>query len=234
MGDNTAATLTVDLTTKEATLTGVIAVRETVDLTLVGGTVAHAAGYRLALISNEDDPTDDDVTPLAVCNTFAPSGSAILGELDLNTTELVAYFAGYSGRQMRCCYVAIWDVTRDNLVACDTIQIMNNPYRTGMEDPTPSDPIGGGPVDGVTNGDTHDHYGGDGAQIDHTTLSNIGILTHLQLEASLSAAHNLITAIRAGTASGTVTSLALKDTADGKFYSVTLVGGVLTVGSEVV
>lgn len=37
----------------------------------------------------------------------------------------------------------------------------------------------------VTNGDTHDHYGGDGAQINHTTLSNIGTNTHAQIDTAL-------------------------------------------------
>lgn len=37
----------------------------------------------------------------------------------------------------------------------------------------------------VTNGDSHDHAGGDGAQIDHTGLSNIGTLTHAQLESAI-------------------------------------------------
>ncbi|MHB0922625.1 MAG: hypothetical protein ACYC3H_01500 [Bellilinea sp.] len=36
---------------------------------------------------------------------------------------------------------------------------------------------------GVTNGDAHDHSGGDGAQINHTTLSNIGTNTHATLDA---------------------------------------------------
>src|SRR4030067_1963961 len=31
---------------------------------------------------------------------------------------------------------------------------------------------------GVTNGDTHDHDGGDGAQINHNNLSNIGTYSH--------------------------------------------------------
>jgi len=35
---------------------------------------------------------------------------------------------------------------------------------------------------GVTNGDSHDHNGGDGAQINHTTLSNIGTNTHAALD----------------------------------------------------
>lgn len=35
---------------------------------------------------------------------------------------------------------------------------------------------------GVTNGDSHDHSGGDGEQINHTTLSNIGTHTHAQID----------------------------------------------------
>jgi hypothetical protein len=35
---------------------------------------------------------------------------------------------------------------------------------------------------GVTNGDTHDHAGGDGAQIDHANLSTIGTNTHAQID----------------------------------------------------
>lgn len=35
---------------------------------------------------------------------------------------------------------------------------------------------------GVTNGDNHDHNGGDGAQISHANLSNIGTNTHAQID----------------------------------------------------
>mgnify|MGYP001590155362 FL=1 len=38
------------------------------------------------------------------------------------------------------------------------------------------------PSEGVTNGDSHDHSGGDGAQINHTTLSTIGTNTHAQID----------------------------------------------------
>jgi hypothetical protein len=38
---------------------------------------------------------------------------------------------------------------------------------------------------GVTNGDSHDHIGGDGAQIDHTGLGNIGTHSHAQIDSVL-------------------------------------------------
>lgn len=40
---------------------------------------------------------------------------------------------------------------------------------------------------GVTGGDSHDHDGGDGAQLDHTKFSNIGTNTHAQIDTKLAA-----------------------------------------------
>jgi hypothetical protein len=40
---------------------------------------------------------------------------------------------------------------------------------------------------GVTGGNSHDHNGGDGAQINHTTLSNAGSNTHATIDTHISA-----------------------------------------------
>jgi hypothetical protein len=50
---------------------------------------------------------------------------------------------------------------------------------------------------GVTNGDSHDHSGGDGAQINHTTLANSGSNTHAQIDNHIALARKeLLTSTR--------------------------------------
>lgn len=78
---------------------------------------------------------------------------------------------------------------------------------------------------GVTNGDTHDHSGGDGAQIDHITLSNIGTNAHSTIDTHIggtgSAVHGLGTiSVENIGADGSFTTVDLK--------TVTVVNGIIT------
>lgn len=59
---------------------------------------------------------------------------------------------------------------------------------------------------GVTNGDSHDHNGGDGAQINHTTLSNIGTNTHSQIDTHIASTSNPHSVTAAQVGLGNVTN----------------------------
>ena len=214
---NTQITVTIDTLTKRITAqTGVMSIRETVELTIIGGTVADYSGYRLWITHPSSDST------LASCNAFTEDGDGYAtGTLNLNTTELIAFFSGYRGRGQIRFFMSMYDITNDNYVLLDGVMILNCEYQVGMDEPTAADYIGGVPVEGVTNGDTHDHYGGDGGQIDHIRLANIGTLTHAQIDAHLAKSANG-TYLIAG-------SVVLADESDSKHYELFSDGGVLSL-----
>ena len=178
----TTATLTITLGTKEASLSIVPAIRESVTLTLAGTTGYSAPDLALGLVA-----VVGGVKTLMAKATF--TGSPPVGTLDLNTVPLVAYFNGYAPNVERKVFVVVWDLPHEATLCIDQVDIRNNPYQNGMADPAKVDPIGAleyAPLSmGVTGGDSHVHHTGDGGTIHHSYLSEIGTLTHAQLEAAI-------------------------------------------------
>jgi hypothetical protein len=87
--------------------------------------------------------------------------------------EQVLRWDGTSGDTVQACLLTVSDTGTCNIPTGQTYNINGSAHtHTGL----------------VTNGDSHDHSGGDGAQINHTTLSNIGTNTHAQIDTHLGAA----------------------------------------------
>ena len=75
-----------------------------------------------------------------------------------------------------------------NNVSIDLIACVS----TGYSGTTASEIEVGASSGYVTNGNDHDHVGGDGAQINHTGLSNIGTNTHAQIDTHIAAGDSVV------------------------------------------
>lgn len=93
---------------------------------------------------------------------------------------------------------------------------------------------------GVTNGNSHNHDGGDGAQINHTSLGNVGTTTHTQIDtfigtkAAASGLASLDTTSRVVQAANTVfdgtAARSASPTAGANIVPVAGAGGTIAVG----
>jgi len=133
MSDKQTLSITCNLATKGATLSGQIAIRETISLSVTsfGGTVASS--LRLGICKKGE--------LFASCNEFTTGETIFTGELDMNTEELVDVFGNKAGNGTMDFELALWDILNDRLLVNTTISVMNNPYSEGMADPTTVDPI---------------------------------------------------------------------------------------------
>jgi hypothetical protein len=130
MPTQTDLIVTITPTTKEAEFSGstVIAVRETVDVTLYGFGSASAADLIFGFVRNG--------VLCAFVDDFTDEGDYYSGSLDLNTEEMVDAMDGTRGKQTRVFEVFCWDTANSDLLVNDSIKVQNNPYSSSMADPT--------------------------------------------------------------------------------------------------
>ena len=125
----TDLTITITAATKKASTSGQVAVRETVDVTITNIGSSSAENLMLAII--------DGTNLVAAASSFTNLSGAASGELNLNTVEPTNVFAHAKvGRSSREFDIVVWDTDADALLANDTIEILNNPYVSGMTLPS--------------------------------------------------------------------------------------------------
>jgi len=177
----------IDLDEKEADVTGTPGLRETIDVRLTNTLTYASEDMRFYIIGK----TNAVNLIVAQCTNFTDQTGYFDGELNLNTIQLTNQFANMQDQGERSFTMILVDVTANDTLVNDIIDIQNNPYSAGMGTATTVSAalaVNYALVaNGVTGGDSHNHDGGDGAQIDHTTLSNVGTNTHAEIDARLDA-----------------------------------------------
>ena len=129
-----ALTLTIDLTTKEVSTTGQIAIREDVTVKIYGANAVTTYDViELGLLKGG--------TLLASLDTFTDETTYFQGTLSLSTEELVELFGNKSGRTTYNLELTLWDTNENRLLINDHLEVMNNPYDDEMTEPTAIDPI---------------------------------------------------------------------------------------------
>ena len=125
-----SSTITIDLSTKEVTYSSpAMALRETVAIALVNTGAAAATNLTLSILHRG--------TVLAECVSFAAGVGQIDGSIDLDDTDLEAFFEDIpNGQAKRQFDMTLWDSGRNKMLINTTVTIQNNPYDPDMTLPT--------------------------------------------------------------------------------------------------
>ena len=128
---NTPVTLTVDLTDKSINASGLLAKYEDVSVTLSLGVGTYDEN---SLILRVFDP---DANILALTSgVWTKSGTTYTDTLDLNTTEMVDYFAGAANQAVLPLTVEVWDTSVSAQICNSIIEFINSPWSVGTPGPT--------------------------------------------------------------------------------------------------
>jgi len=116
----TPITATINTTTKEATISGTSSLRETIALTVVNIGNSSAAALTAAIF-------DGDNARMAEGLSFADSGANAVGEINLNTEELIAAFALSNNRDKKTFTLVIIDGATEDVLCNTKIKIIYTP-----------------------------------------------------------------------------------------------------------
>ena len=124
----------IDLDTKTVTVTNSIAIRETVPIRFINIGDTHPTNIVVRVLDAHD------TNLLAFAEEFSGENGYAVGDIDLNTTELVDLFAGFPHQAPRLVSWGVWDMGRNRLLVNQLIPVHNNPYLAGMPAPNPVPP----------------------------------------------------------------------------------------------
>ncbi|MEI6210934.1 MAG: hypothetical protein WCR06_04845 [bacterium] len=185
-----SATLMITPTTgKAATLAGIVAVRESVAVTLVGLGARVDEGFVLRLLGG--------ASILAICEQWTAGGTDdedALGTLDLNTAELVALMGQYRQHGGRTLALVLWSLQAQEMVLDVTVHVRAN---HAFDDESTPQPVAKWGTDlTAVNADVaelfaaieeeHAHDGAGSVRVTHSDLTGAGTVSHASIEAALS------------------------------------------------
>jgi len=123
MGQSTLS-VTPTQATKAVVLSGTVAVRESVSVTIVGGAAFIADGLVLKI---QDTGNMGLTVPVAQCSTWTTSSSNAVGTLSLNTAEAIASFVDVRNCGFRTFNLLVFTTGAPTLACNGVINVMNFP-----------------------------------------------------------------------------------------------------------
>ena len=127
MSSTSVCTITVNLTRKTVSYSGVMSIRERVAVTITGATGSTIAGLILRLLK------PDDHAEMAACESFAASGDDFVGTLDLSDAALASEFADDMANKVRSFVLQVWSEGDNSSVVTDRVYVMNNPLTAAIQ-----------------------------------------------------------------------------------------------------
>lgn len=127
---NSTLTIAFDQSRKTLTLTGRIAIRETVTVTVTNGATLIAAGLTLKIQGRNNHGL---TPPIGICTTWAASSANAVGALNLNTEEAIAAFENVGNLGDKAFNILLSTSSEPALEANSVIDILNWPSDTTVD-----------------------------------------------------------------------------------------------------